>query len=136
MGIPSEYEDPTSFRQPSGIQDQYIHERMGEAVGGVLTSWTETFLDWGEARGIPVRPDDPMDYAIGGGLVLTAAVLSKRMHWLIPIPDVLIASIGIVASNVAQQTRRTHVQQSGVRGSGSFGAAPSYHLEGGKPWWN
>jgi len=25
---------------------------------------------------------------------------------------------------------------SGVRGTGTFGVAPSKHLEGGKPWWN
>ena len=134
MGIPPEYEEPTSFRQTrfGASQDQTIHERMGEAIGGLTVS----FLDWGEARGIPVRPDDRMDYAVGGGLILLAALFSKRIPWLIPIPDVLIGSIGIVASNVAQQTRRTHVQQSAVRGTGSFGAPPSYHLEGGKPWWN
>lgn len=127
MGIPGpEPEEPTSFRSKGPLR----------ALAGSLVPGSIASVGYLESKGIPVTPDDPMDVAFGAGFLAAGYVVARFYPGMLAVPDVAIIAAGVVTSNVLQTIRRVHAEESGVRGSGLPGVPPSFHLEGGKPWWN
>ena len=55
----------------------------------------------------------------------TLATLASPITWM----------LALAVAGTKAQHRSITEEQSGVRGSGSFGVAPSLHLKGGKPWY-
>jgi len=65
---------------------------------------------------------------------ITWRVRASRAVRLIFNPYTALATLAV--GGTIAQVNLTVKHGAGVYGSGSFGAAPSLHLKGGKPWWD
>ncbi len=107
-------------------------------AGEVLSPREQLFVDFfaaaidimavmsaAELLGLAVLHPAPTFSMLSLGARAHVMSLTSPLFWVAAI------SIAGTRAQIKSQTE----QGSGVRGTGSFGVAPSYHLKGGKPWW-